>query len=178
MRHESHALVVMAELCLDFAVYDINLWQNLLRQMTAHKLTSELGRILVAAAGVPELWCLPDLEQAWAKVVDASAQRACTGGARAGSVAEAAVLLALQSPFALRGNTQQLQEAAEASGRDVLCMMVMLANVDGVEKCVDYVRKMDVDRLFSVLDEVNASGMPLASKVGLGKGSRRQEAGG
>lgn len=167
MGHDTQALILMAELCLDFDVYDASLWQNLLRQMAAHNLTSDLGRILVAAAGVPELWCLPNLEQAWAKVVDASAQRACTGGAQAASAAEAAVLLALQSPFALRGNTRQLEEAAEASGRDCLCMTVMLAGVDGAEKCREYISKMDTDHIFAVLDEVNASGLPLASKVRL-----------
>lgn len=158
-------MILMAELGLDYEIYDAALWQNLLKQMAAHGLTAELGRILVAAAGVPELWCLPNLEQAWAKVIDVSAQRACTGGAHCGLAAEQAILLALQSPFALRGSTSVLQDAARATGRDCLSMAVSLTHPDGLARCSSLAMTMDVDRLFAAMDDAVRSGLPLAGKV-------------
>lgn len=105
---EPKALCLIADLALDHEVFDASLWDALLRQMLQLRLQEELQRVLVAAAGIAELWCLPCLEQAWARVIQASVARASAGGAQSEAWSEQALRLVGLSPFSLRTDTSEL----------------------------------------------------------------------
>ena len=108
MPADAKAICLVADMALDFDIFDASLWDAVLRQMLQLRLTSDLQRVLVASAGIPELWCLPCLEQAWLKVIQGSVARASTGGAQSDNWTTQALDLVMQSPFVLRTQVGQL----------------------------------------------------------------------
>ncbi|XP_072756372.1 kinetochore-associated protein 1 isoform X2 [Anoplolepis gracilipes] len=46
-RHSSYALSVMAQICIEFKIHDVLIWDNILSQMTKLRMVSELKKVLL-----------------------------------------------------------------------------------------------------------------------------------
>lgn len=114
----------MSDLCLDFEVYEPKLWDAVLRQFLKLRMLDDLQRVLLATAGVPELWCLPCLEKAWSLVVEACVAKVTSGGSQREKAIDQALRLLSQSPFALRAPVDALIQVAGKSSDGALSMIV------------------------------------------------------
>uniref|UniRef100_A0A3B4VCT3 Kinetochore associated 1 n=1 Tax=Seriola dumerili TaxID=41447 RepID=A0A3B4VCT3_SERDU len=54
--HEPQAVRLVADLCLEYQVYDPQLWNSLLQKLLGFNLISHLQKVLEAVVGVPALW--------------------------------------------------------------------------------------------------------------------------
>uniref|UniRef100_A0A665X5B7 Kinetochore associated 1 n=1 Tax=Echeneis naucrates TaxID=173247 RepID=A0A665X5B7_ECHNA len=54
--HEPQAVRLVADLCLEYQVYDPQLWNSLLQKLLGFSLISHLQKVLEAAVAVPALW--------------------------------------------------------------------------------------------------------------------------
>ncbi|TKS78652.1 Kinetochore-associated protein 1 [Collichthys lucidus] len=62
--HEPQAVRLVADLCLEYQIYDPQLWNSLLQKLLGFNLISHLQRVLEAVVAVPALWeFLQDLEE-------------------------------------------------------------------------------------------------------------------
>jgi len=75
----------VTDLCVDYEVYDLPLWNNAVKQLMASHQHGYLSALLTAASGVPCLWELASLSSAWKAVVEHFLQAA----AQASSPADA-----------------------------------------------------------------------------------------
>ncbi|NWI91700.1 KNTC1 protein, partial [Pitta sordida] len=67
--HEPTAVRLVAELSLDYRVYDPQLWNGLLQKLLGFSMVQYLRRVLTAIAGVHSLWQVPSFSRAWRSVV-------------------------------------------------------------------------------------------------------------
>ncbi|NWY38086.1 KNTC1 protein, partial [Sylvia atricapilla] len=67
--HEPRAVRLVAELSLEYKVYDPQLWNGLLQKLLGFNLIQYLRRVLVAITGIPSLWEIPSFSRAWRSVV-------------------------------------------------------------------------------------------------------------
>ncbi|XP_019741350.1 kinetochore-associated protein 1 [Hippocampus comes] len=63
--HEPQALCLVADLCLEYKVYDPQLWNGLLQKMLCFNLIGDLQKVLEAAVAVPALWEISSFSRAW-----------------------------------------------------------------------------------------------------------------
>ncbi|KAJ7309807.1 hypothetical protein JRQ81_007877 [Phrynocephalus forsythii] len=86
--HEPLAVKLMAELSLEYDVYDPVLWNGLLQKLIYFKMIRYLRKILAAISGIHTLWQVPNFSRAWQMVIlapflsavhplNASQQEAC-----------------------------------------------------------------------------------------------------
>uniref|UniRef100_A0A3Q1C0R7 RZZ complex subunit KNTC1/ROD C-terminal domain-containing protein n=1 Tax=Amphiprion ocellaris TaxID=80972 RepID=A0A3Q1C0R7_AMPOC len=54
--HEPQAVRLVADLCLEYQVYDLQLWNSLLQKLLGFNLISHLQKVLEAIVAVPALW--------------------------------------------------------------------------------------------------------------------------
>jgi hypothetical protein len=169
-------------MALDFDIFDASLWDAVLRQMLQLRLTADLQRVLVASAGIPELWCLPCLEQAWLKVIQGSVARASTGGAQSDKWTNQALDLVMQSPFVLRTQVGQLVDVCHEKKKygmamaaamissevrlfdDAAVVYLNYENIQGYEAKI--AESLSGKSLMAMLDELRSSSVPLSGKVG------------
>ncbi|NXG00600.1 KNTC1 protein, partial [Sakesphorus luctuosus] len=67
--HEPTAVRLVAELSLDYKVYDPQLWNGLLQKLLGFNMIQYLRRVLTAITGIHSLWEIPTLGRAWRSVV-------------------------------------------------------------------------------------------------------------
>ena len=53
------AVVLVADLLLDYDQFDLALWNNVLLELMKLNLHTDLARVLGVVAGVPQLWSIP-----------------------------------------------------------------------------------------------------------------------
>ncbi|XP_077570694.1 kinetochore-associated protein 1 [Stigmatopora nigra] len=63
--HEPQAVHLVAELCLEYKVYDPQLWNALLHKMLCFNLINDLQKVLESIVSVPTLWEIPVFTRAW-----------------------------------------------------------------------------------------------------------------
>ncbi|XP_049618952.1 kinetochore-associated protein 1 isoform X1 [Syngnathus scovelli] len=63
--HEPQAVCLVADLCLEYKVYDPQLWNGLLQKMLCFNLISDLQKVLEAVVAVPVLWEISSFSRAW-----------------------------------------------------------------------------------------------------------------
>ncbi|XP_071962384.1 kinetochore-associated protein 1-like [Antedon mediterranea] len=62
--HEPKALRLISDLCLDYEIYDPNLWNSILQQLYKYSMMDYLQHVLVTLSAIPCLWqvrCLPNV---------------------------------------------------------------------------------------------------------------------
>ncbi|XP_074632538.1 kinetochore-associated protein 1-like [Acropora palmata] len=68
-KHESKAVRLVADLCLDNNIHDPQLWNSVLQQLLAFGMLKYLRRVLVTLAGISDLWQVRCLPQVWRSVL-------------------------------------------------------------------------------------------------------------
>ncbi|XP_034396520.1 kinetochore-associated protein 1 isoform X2 [Cyclopterus lumpus] len=63
--HEPQAVQLVADLCLEYQVYDHQLWNSLLQKLLAFNLISHLQKVLEAVVAVPALWEISSFSRTW-----------------------------------------------------------------------------------------------------------------
>ncbi|XP_074641293.1 kinetochore-associated protein 1-like [Tubulanus polymorphus] len=67
--HEQRAVRVITNLCLEYSLYDVQLWSGLIKQMLTFSMTEFLELTLVQIASISELLLVTHLKQAWMIVI-------------------------------------------------------------------------------------------------------------
>ncbi|XP_029367133.1 kinetochore-associated protein 1 isoform X2 [Echeneis naucrates] len=67
--HEPQAVRLVADLCLEYQVYDPQLWNSLLQKLLGFSLISHLQKVLEAAVAVPALWEISSFSRTWRSMI-------------------------------------------------------------------------------------------------------------
>ncbi|XP_040843011.1 kinetochore-associated protein 1 [Ochotona curzoniae] len=67
--HEAMAVRLVAELCLEYKVYDLQLWNGLLQKLLGFSMIPYLRKVLTAICSVHSLWQVPYFSKAWQHVI-------------------------------------------------------------------------------------------------------------
>uniref|UniRef100_A0A8C0I7G7 Kinetochore associated 1 n=1 Tax=Balaenoptera musculus TaxID=9771 RepID=A0A8C0I7G7_BALMU len=67
--HESMAVRLVTELCLEYKIYDLQLWNGLLQKLLGFKMIPYLRKVLTAISSIYSLWQVPYFSRAWQRVV-------------------------------------------------------------------------------------------------------------
>ncbi|XP_072456688.1 kinetochore-associated protein 1 isoform X1 [Notamacropus eugenii] len=66
--HEPMAVRLVTELCLEYKVYDTQLWSGLLQKLLGFNLINYLRNVLTAISNIHSLWHIPYFGRAWQQV--------------------------------------------------------------------------------------------------------------
>ncbi|XP_028314098.1 kinetochore-associated protein 1 [Gouania willdenowi] len=75
--HEPQAVRLIADLCLEYQVYDPQLWNSLLQRLHGFNLISHLQKVLDAIMAVPALWEMSSLSMSWRTITVGSSSKVC-----------------------------------------------------------------------------------------------------
>ncbi|XP_034727450.1 kinetochore-associated protein 1 isoform X2 [Etheostoma cragini] len=67
--HEPQAVQLVADLCLEYQVYDPQLWNSLLQKLLGFNLISHLQKVLEAVVAVPVLWEISSFSRTWRSMI-------------------------------------------------------------------------------------------------------------
>ncbi|ELK14297.1 Kinetochore-associated protein 1 [Pteropus alecto] len=67
--HESMAVRLVTELCLEYKIYDLQLWNGLLQKLLGFNMIPYLRKVLTAISSINSLWQVPYFSKAWQRVV-------------------------------------------------------------------------------------------------------------
>ncbi|XP_055003444.1 kinetochore-associated protein 1 [Sorex araneus] len=67
--HEPMAVRLVTELCLEYKVYDLQLWNGLLQKLLGFNMIPYLRKVLTAISSTHSLWQVPYFSKAWQHVV-------------------------------------------------------------------------------------------------------------
>ncbi|KAG7490369.1 kinetochore-associated protein 1 isoform X1 [Solea senegalensis] len=67
--HEPQAVRLVADLCLEYQVYDPQLWNSLLQKLLSFNLISHLQKVLEAVVAVPVLWEITSFSRTWRSMI-------------------------------------------------------------------------------------------------------------
>ncbi|KAK5871517.1 hypothetical protein PBY51_004396 [Eleginops maclovinus] len=67
--HEPQAVRLVADLCLEYQVYDPQLWNSLLQKLLGFNLISHLQKVLEALVAVPALWEISSFSRTWRSMI-------------------------------------------------------------------------------------------------------------
>ena len=81
------ALGLVADMCVDFGLYDHVLWSNVMKQLRDAGCFEELRRVLFIIAGVPALWQLTGLTKIWRTVLNETVKRCANTSSCANAMA-------------------------------------------------------------------------------------------
>lgn len=75
--HEAMAVRLVAELCLEYRVYDLQLWNGLLQKLLGFNMIPYLRKVLTAICSIHSLWQIPYFSKAWQHVIQIPLLSAC-----------------------------------------------------------------------------------------------------
>ncbi|XP_035763263.1 kinetochore-associated protein 1 [Neolamprologus brichardi] len=67
--HEPQAVRLVADLCLEYQIYDPQLWNSLLQKLLGFNLISHLQKVLEAIVAVPALWEISSFSRTWRSMI-------------------------------------------------------------------------------------------------------------
>ncbi|XP_038292429.1 kinetochore-associated protein 1 isoform X2 [Canis lupus familiaris] len=67
--HESLAVRLVTELCLEYKIYDLQLWNGLLQKLLGFNMIPYLRKVLTSISSIHSLWQVPYFSKAWQRVV-------------------------------------------------------------------------------------------------------------
>uniref|UniRef100_A0A2K5JGE7 RZZ complex subunit KNTC1/ROD C-terminal domain-containing protein n=1 Tax=Colobus angolensis palliatus TaxID=336983 RepID=A0A2K5JGE7_COLAP len=67
--HESVAVRLVTELCLEYKIYDLQLWNGLLQKLLGFNMIPYLRKVLKAISSIHSLWQVPYFSKAWQRVI-------------------------------------------------------------------------------------------------------------
>lgn len=67
--HEPMAVRLVAELCLEYKIYDLQLWNGLLQKLLGFNMIPYLRKVLSCISSIHSLWQVPYFSKAWQRVI-------------------------------------------------------------------------------------------------------------
>uniref|UniRef100_A0A2K6TFZ9 Kinetochore associated 1 n=1 Tax=Saimiri boliviensis boliviensis TaxID=39432 RepID=A0A2K6TFZ9_SAIBB len=67
--HESMAVRLVTELCLEYKIYDLQLWNGFLQKLLGFNMIPYLRKVLKAISSIHSLWQVPYFSKAWQRVI-------------------------------------------------------------------------------------------------------------
>ncbi|XP_063081626.1 kinetochore-associated protein 1 isoform X2 [Cavia porcellus] len=67
--HEPMVVRLVAELCLEYKIYDLQLWNGLLQKLLGFNMIPYLRKVLTAISSIHSLWQVPYFSKAWQHVI-------------------------------------------------------------------------------------------------------------
>ncbi|KAM6954421.1 kinetochore-associated protein 1 [Aplochiton taeniatus] len=67
--HEPQAVRLVAELCLEYQVFDPQLWNGVLQKLLGFNMISDLQKVLEALGAVPSLWQVASFSRTWRSMI-------------------------------------------------------------------------------------------------------------
>ncbi|XP_006894765.1 PREDICTED: kinetochore-associated protein 1 [Elephantulus edwardii] len=67
--HEAMEVKLVTELCLEYKVYDLQLWNGLLQKLLGFNMIPYLRKVLTAISSIHSLWQVPYFSKAWQRVI-------------------------------------------------------------------------------------------------------------
>ncbi|KAK3578691.1 hypothetical protein CHS0354_008549 [Potamilus streckersoni] len=67
--HQKSAVTLISCLCLDYQLYDRQLWNNILQQLYTFGLMEQLEYVVINLCHVPDLWQIPNFPRMWQAVL-------------------------------------------------------------------------------------------------------------
>nr|XP_055179124.1 kinetochore-associated protein 1 isoform X3 [Nyctereutes procyonoides] len=67
--HEPLAVRLVTELCLEYKIYDLQLWNGLLQKLLGFNMIPYLRKVLTSITSIHSLWQVPYFSKAWQRVV-------------------------------------------------------------------------------------------------------------
>ncbi|KAM3867492.1 kinetochore-associated protein 1 [Diretmus argenteus] len=67
--HEPQAVRLVADLCLEYQVFDPQLWNGLLQKLLGFNMISHLQKVLEAIGAVPSLWQISSFSRTWRSMI-------------------------------------------------------------------------------------------------------------
>ncbi|KAM9858247.1 kinetochore-associated protein 1 [Aulostomus maculatus] len=67
--HEPQAVQLVADLCLEYQVYDPQLWNSLLQKLLSFNLINDLQKVLEAVVAVPAVWEISSFSRTWKSTI-------------------------------------------------------------------------------------------------------------
>uniref|UniRef100_A0A2K5PUH5 Kinetochore associated 1 n=1 Tax=Cebus imitator TaxID=2715852 RepID=A0A2K5PUH5_CEBIM len=67
--HESMAVRLVTELCLEYKIYDLQLWNGLLQKLLGFNMIAYLRKVLKVISSIHSLWQVPYFSKAWQRVI-------------------------------------------------------------------------------------------------------------
>ncbi|XP_052023442.1 kinetochore-associated protein 1 isoform X2 [Apodemus sylvaticus] len=67
--HEPMAVRLVAELCLEYKIYDLQLWNGLLQKLLGFNMIPYLRKVLSCISSILSLWQVPYFSKAWQRVI-------------------------------------------------------------------------------------------------------------
>ncbi|KAL4233776.1 Kinetochore-associated protein 1 [Mactra antiquata] len=77
-KHHSHnktAITIVSCLCLDYQIYDLQLWGNILSRLLSFDLLEQLESVLLRLNTVPELWQVSSFNKVWYSIIASHLQK-------------------------------------------------------------------------------------------------------
>ncbi|EGD81625.1 hypothetical protein PTSG_02341 [Salpingoeca rosetta] len=155
------ALELIVHLCLDFDLYDLGLWERVLKQVMAIGDYELLASVLVSVASAEDLWYLASLEKAW----QATLQHFVEQVEDVNDDCEKAIRLMLKSPLSMRQKAPMLVDTCMKSNKEHLAIICAFCHAESEKQLVSIRRQMDamgIERCLSVLE---TSTLPVLDKV-------------
>ncbi|XP_053381951.1 kinetochore-associated protein 1-like [Mercenaria mercenaria] len=76
--HEKTAVTLVSCLCLDYEIYDFQLWTSILQRLHSFGLMTQLEYVLLRLNNVPELWQIAAFPKMWYTVVSMPLLKVCS----------------------------------------------------------------------------------------------------
>uniref|UniRef100_A0A2K5EW23 Kinetochore associated 1 n=1 Tax=Aotus nancymaae TaxID=37293 RepID=A0A2K5EW23_AOTNA len=67
--HESMAVRLVTELCLEYKIYDLQLWNGFLQKLLGFNMIAYLRKVLKTISSIHSLWQVPYFSKAWQRVI-------------------------------------------------------------------------------------------------------------
>lgn len=169
--HEPKAVRLVTDLCVDYEIYDLALWNNALKQLMASRQHGYLSKLLTAASGVPCLWELASLSSAWKAAVEHFLQAGsqATTPADAERSAMQAFQLIARTPFVLAFDLLSVSVCFHGLRLPHLALGAALLLPEGCERRAGACKRVltTAEDCLACLDQTRAAGdaMPIAQKV-------------
>lgn len=131
---------LVTDLCVDYEIYDLALWNNAVKQLMSSRQHGYLSKLLISASGVPCLWELATLSSAWKAAVEHFLQAAgqATSPVEAERFAMEAFQLISRTPFVLAFDLQSVSVCFHGLGLYHLAVgaALMLPEVRSLVGCL------------------------------------------
>ena len=173
--HEPCAVRLVSDLMFDYELYDLDLWNAVLKQLLATRQFAYLTRLLDAISGVPCLWEAETLSATWKAVIEHHLHLAdCifdTDAVAAEIHGLAAFRLMASAPFVLRTDLRSACECFRGLGLWHLAagaaLMLPAGSPARDQVLGDLFGADNGEAIVSCLDQATAAGdkLPLAQKV-------------
>lgn len=141
--HEPQGVRLIADICLDYKIFDPKLWNSLLLKLLSFGMISYVTHVLVLLSGIPQLREIPSLTKMWRAVVTAPfTSVSCPLSAEEEEACLKAAQLLSRCPVILDIGLPEIASLMKKAGLYIQCLICMKLIPDRT------VRKNSIQALF------------------------------